>query len=51
MVRNAPSDNLRDALAELVERITLWFNYATRSAILTSVEVPVPPQAGLLGEK
>ena len=34
----------------LAERITLYLDYGTRPAILTSFEVLMRPEAGLLGE-
>jgi DNA invertase Pin-like site-specific DNA recombinase len=58
VVREAPSHAVRDALAGLVVRITLFFDYGpprkngTLPAILTSLEVKMREEAvGLLGEK
>jgi DNA invertase Pin-like site-specific DNA recombinase len=57
-IRTAPPDAVRNALAGLVERITLYFDYGPayrdgkRPAILTSLEIQMREEAaGLLGEK
>jgi site-specific DNA recombinase len=56
-IRESPPDKVRDALAGLVERITLQFDYkpafknGNRPAVLTSLEVQLREEAsGLLGD-
>jgi site-specific DNA recombinase len=58
IIRTAPSNAVRDALAGLVDRITLYFDYGParkngfRPAILTSLEVRMREEAaGLLGDQ
>jgi DNA invertase Pin-like site-specific DNA recombinase len=59
IIRTAPANDVRDALAGLVERVTLYFDYGKprqgngfRPAILTSLEVQMREEAaGLLGQE
>jgi hypothetical protein len=58
IVREAPPDAVRDALAGLVEKITLEFGYGPprrngcRPSFVTAIEVQLREEAaGLLGEK
>jgi hypothetical protein len=57
-IRTAPPNDVRDALAGLVERVILYFDYGPpqrngyRSSILTSLEVQMREKAaGLLGQE
>jgi hypothetical protein len=58
IIRTAPANDVRDALAGLVERVTLYFDYGpprrngNRPPILTSLEVQMREEAaGLLGQE
>jgi len=58
IIGTAPANDVRDALAGLVERITLYFDYGpprrngNRPAVLSSLEVRMREEAaGLLGDK